>query len=263
MRYRTLWALTAALVSVPAAAFAEPSSAPGAMPTLPLRPPPGAHGMAPAAPMHWRAPPRPRGWIWGQPGWWGGSYQPAMRGYILPSYWLSPAYVIPEPGAYGFADAGQGRRWVRYYNDAVLVDGRGLIHESVHDVAWDRYSYGPVPAYAGGARDMASAYGAEYDYGYDDEVTWHGGSARSDRQIWAWPSNASTDTQGNIVIVVPPGSSTTITFQPQPVVTSTTTYYEDAAPRATPAYKARPRVKEQPRSTTPPRVIGRVPIKKG
>jgi hypothetical protein len=261
MGYRTLWVLAVALASVPAAAFAE--SELGAVPTLPLRPPPGAHdGMGAGQTMQWHAPPRPRGWVWGRPGWWGGSHQPAIRGYILPSYWLSPAYVIPYPAGYGLADAGWERRWVRYYDDAVLVDQRGLIYDSVHNVAWDRYSQGPVPAYVGDAPEMAPSYGAGYEHGYDDEVTWDGGSARSDRQIWAWPSNSHTDTQGNIVIVVPPGSSTTITFQPQPVVTTTSTYYEVEAPRAAPAYKARPRVKEQPRSSTPPRVIGRVPVKK-
>lgn len=260
MGYRTPWVLALAVASVSSAAYAHEPSARGGVPTLPLHPPAAHHAEPGEQSRHWQAPPRPRGWVWGRPGWWGGSYQTPTRGYILPSYWLSPAYVVPNPGAYGFAEPGRGHRWVRYYDDAVLVDGRGMIHESVNDVPWDRYSRGPVPAYVGSAPAMPS-YGA--GYGYDDEVTWSGGSAHSDRQIWAWPGNQTIDPKGNVVIVVPPGSTTTITFQPQPMVTSTTTYHENAAPTAAPVYKTHPRVKEQPRSTTPPKVIGRVPVKKG
>jgi hypothetical protein len=259
MGYRTLLALGLALVSGPVAVSAQSGPAPGGVPTLALQPPPAVHRPVPVHSGERRFfAPRPRGWVWGGPGWWGGSYQPPMPGYILPSYWLSPTYVVPDWDAYGFGEPGYGRRWVRYYDDAVLVDGRGMIYDSISDVPWGR---GPVPAYAGNAPDMAPPYGAGYDY--DDEVTWNGGVAHSDRQIWAWPSHVTTAAGGNTVIVVPPGSTTTITFQPQTVVTTTTTTYrEDAHPRARPVWKERPRIKEEPRSN-PPRVIGRVPVTKG
>lgn len=260
MEYRALKALIVAAASVPVVVSAQPG------PALTVQSPPETHRPMPAHPggRHFIAP-RPGGWVWGRPGWWGGSYQPPMRGYILPSYWLSPAYVVPDWDGYGFAEPGHGRRWVRYYDDAVLVDGRGMIYDTVNDVPWGGRPEGPIPAYVGNAPHMQPPYGAAYNHGYDydDEVTWKGGSARSERQIWAWPSNA-TSGQGNTVIVVPPGSTTTITFQPQTVVTTTTTYetQEDVRPRARPVWKERPRIKEEPRAN-PPRVIGRVPVRKG
>lgn len=255
MRYRNLGML-AVLASLSGAAWAEMSPAPATVPTMQLNPPRtvAQQGMV----RHWHVPPRPHGWVWGRPGWWGGSYQLPVRGYILPSFWMGAPYAVSDWAGYGFTEPGRGRHWVRYYNDAVLVDERGLIHESVHDVPWGRYTHGPVPAYVGDAPDARPGYGAGYDYGYDDEVTWSGGSSRSDRQIWAWPSNAASS-NGNTVIVVPPGSITTITFHPQQVVTTTVSDYE---PVDRPVWKAAPRAKEQPRSSTPPRVIGRVPVKK-
>lgn len=257
MGYRTLKALLA-FAMVPGAALAQ--TAPGNVPTLSLQHAPAARAVAPAA-GHWHVA-RPRGWVWGRPGWWGGSYQPPMAGYVLPSFWLSPDYVVPDWAGYGFGEPGRGRRWVRYYDDAVLVDGRGMIYDSIHDVQWGRYSEGPVPTYVGGTAEGSVSHGATYgyDYGYDDEVTWQGGSSRNDRQIWAWPGNGGS-MQGNPVIVVPPGSTTTIIFQPQQVITTTTSTDYDHP--ASPVRKAPQGVKEQPRSNTPPRVIGRVPVKKG
>lgn len=256
MEYRALKALLA-LVAIPGAAYAE--TVPGNVPVVRVE---RALSDAPAPRPggHWHFAPRPRGWVWGQPGWWGGSYQPPVRGYVLPSLWLNPHYVVSDWPGYGLAEPGWGRRWVRYYDDAVLVDGRGVIHDSVRDVPWGRYGEGPVPAYVGNVPGVAPPYGAVYDYAYDDEVTWRGGSSRSGRQIWAWPSNARS-AQGNTVIVVPPGTTTTITIQPQQVVTTTMAAPEYERPAA-PVWKAEPRVKEQPRPSAPPRVIGRVPVKK-
>jgi hypothetical protein len=204
---------------------------------------------------HWFVPPRPNGWQWGGRGWWGGSYQPPMRGYVMPSFWLSPSYAVSDWDGYGFGAPGGGRRWVRYYDDAVLVDGRGVIHDSIHDVQWGRYAYGPVPQYVGDEPDAQSYYGADYDYGVDDQVTWEGG--HSDRQIWAWPSQAQT-TRSGTVIVVPPNSVTTIVFQP--AAEAATSGYEGPA---APAWRASPRTKIKVRATSKPRVVRRVPVKKG
>jgi Ni/Co efflux regulator RcnB len=47
------------------------------------------------------------------------------------SYWLSDPYAYRLPPAYG------PYRWVRYYNDAVLVDLRsGLVVDIVYDIFW-------------------------------------------------------------------------------------------------------------------------------
>lgn len=200
---------------------------------------------------HWFVPPRPHGWVWGGPGWWGGAYRPPMRGYIVPSFWLTPAYVVSDWDVYGFAQPGPGRRWVRYYDDALLVDGRGMIYDSVQGVPWGRYTRGPVPQYVGDEPDALPPYGGDYD----DEVTWNGGSSSSGHQIWAWPGQAQATPSGT-VIMVPPNSVTTITFQPQeptPVA-----YVGEARP----VWKAAPRTKVKVRPLSKPRVIGRAPVKK-
>lgn len=237
MRIRLVISLLASIAAVPAAALAHGPSGPTG---------------------DWRAMPHPGGWQWGGRGWWGGSFRQPVRGFIMPSFWLSPSYLVSDWANYGFAEPGDGRRWVRYYDDAVLVDGRGMIYDSVQDVPWGRYSQGPVPAYVGAAPDAPSGYGADYSYGADDEVTWNGGRARSDRQIWAWPSHI-VNAQAGSVVIVPAGSMTTIVLPSQSVVTTTTTtYYENGAP----AWRAAPRTKIQPRSYSKPKVIGRVPVKK-
>jgi Predicted integral membrane protein len=248
MRHGLLLAGIAACVSSSGIALAQPPAA--------------HHSITAGSGMRGHFVMRPRGWVWGGPGWWGGSYQRPVSGYIMPSFWLGPDYAVPDWAGYGFAEPGQGRRWVRYYDDAVLVDGRGMIYDSVRDVPWGRYSHGPVPAYVGNAPDSAPPpYGPAYGdvYANDDEVTWQGGSAGGrERQVWAWP-NQTTSAQGNAVVMVPPGTTTTIMVQPQ-MVTTTTISYEDVP---APAWKARPRAKVKYRSSAPPRVIGRVPIKKG
>jgi len=254
MRKLVLAGLMGAM-AIPFAAHAHPAT-----PPMPPSPRVGPNG-------HWQMM-RPGGWQWGGPGWWGGSFQRPVRGFILPSFWLTPTYIISDWQGYGLAEPGGGRRWVRYYDDAVLVDDRGMIYDSVHDVAWDRAAQGPVPAYAGDAPDSLPSGGD--DFAHDDDVTWQGGHAGARREIWAWPSGGTTTVQSGATVMLPPGSSTTIVVQQQPVTTTETiTYYEQPRthyPRSyqpRPAEKAAPRAKAAPRpSDDKPRVIGRVPISK-
>lgn len=47
------------------------------------------------------------------------------------SYWITDPYYYRLPPAYG------GYRWVRYYNDALLVDVRtGYVVDVIHDIFW-------------------------------------------------------------------------------------------------------------------------------
>jgi len=75
------------------------------------------------------------------PGGWH-SYRRPVRGYALPSYWISPSFVISDWSAYGLPQPPYGYSWSRYYDDAVLIDGRGSVYDSVGDVNWDRYDDG-------------------------------------------------------------------------------------------------------------------------
>ena len=104
--------------------------------------------------------------------WWGGAnapggwnaYRRPYRGYALPSYWIAPRFFINDWQGYGLTQPGAGYHWVRYYDDAVLVDGRGSVYDTRDGIHWDRYDDG----YAGDDRVYAS--GRYDDRGYDDRA---------------------------------------------------------------------------------------------
>lgn len=89
------------------------------------------------------------------PGGWGGYTRP-RRGRTLPPYWMQSNFQIPDYLSFGLAAPPYGYFWVRYYDDAVLVDAQGGIHNSVSGIAWGS----SAGAYAGGgyASSSASAY---------------------------------------------------------------------------------------------------------
>jgi Ni/Co efflux regulator RcnB len=76
------------------------------------------------------------------------SYRAPFRGFILPSYWISPSYAVNNYAIYGLRAPSNGAYWSRYYNDAVLTDRRGYVYDSVPNVPWNSYpGYAPA-AYA-------------------------------------------------------------------------------------------------------------------
>lgn len=77
-------------------------------------------------------------WIggWNAPGGWGGYRRPYV-GWALPSYWAQPGFGIADWGAYGLAQPPYGYNWSRYYDDAVLIDGRGSVYDTVDGIDWD------------------------------------------------------------------------------------------------------------------------------
>lgn len=108
--------------------------------------------------------------------WWGGAnapggwnaYRRPYRGYALPSYWVAPRFYITNWQAYGLTQPSNGYNWVRYYDDAVLIDARGSVYDTRNGIDWDRYDDGYYAAddrvYADGGYD-----GRGYDdRGYDD-----------------------------------------------------------------------------------------------
>lgn len=188
------------------------------VPNLQLRPPEAPHG--------------PGGWHRGGQSWWNGGYRAPVRGYYIPSFWLNRYYWVDNWSGYGFARPGPGTYWVRYYDDAVLVDDRGLIHDSVHGVDWRKADRGPVPVYVGRGIGEAGAPGAAYEL-EDDRVT--GGTPHSCCTGASYTINA----QPGSVITLPAGSVTTISFQSAPAVTTETTYYYDKPHRAYTVPKSR------------------------
>lgn len=92
----------------------------------------------------WQAPMRDRGMQDLNQGHHGGfnkypRYRTIGRGGMLPQYWSGPRYGISNYGMYGFDRPANGSRWVRYYDDALLVDGRGRIQDGRYGMDFDRY----------------------------------------------------------------------------------------------------------------------------
>ena len=69
------------------------------------------------------------------PGGWG-AYRRPSRGYQLDRYWMSGDFQIPDYYSYGLQAPANGYFWVRYYDDAVLVDSYGRVRDSVSGIAW-------------------------------------------------------------------------------------------------------------------------------
>ena len=67
--------------------------------------------------------------------WWGGAnapggwpaYRRPVRGTVLPGYWNSPRFAIDDWAVYRLPQPPAGYRWSRYYDDAVLIDPRGVV----------------------------------------------------------------------------------------------------------------------------------------
>lgn len=90
-----------------------------------------------------------------QPGvtWRQGSWHRIQRGHAIPPYWFGPQFHINNWRGYGFADPGDGR-WVRYYDDAYLIDRGGRVLDTREGLDWDQYGErwemrDGIPAYYG------------------------------------------------------------------------------------------------------------------
>lgn len=93
-------------------------------------------------------------WVMGgqAPGGWN-AYKRLQRGARLNHYWRSPDFWVTDFLSFGLAAPPHGYRWVRYYDDAILVDDAGTVWDSVIGVQWQhegqgyahRYSYVQAP----------------------------------------------------------------------------------------------------------------------
>lgn len=96
---------------------------------------------------------------WSQSGWQPGaatplaktSYKQAVIGKTLPQVWLNPDYTVNDWRGWGLATPAQGTRWVRYYDDAVLIDDNGKVLNARYGVDW-----GGGPRMAGYAAQPAA-----------------------------------------------------------------------------------------------------------
>ena len=86
--------------------------------------------------------------------WWGGAnapggwpaYRRPVRGMTVPSYWNDRRFGVDDWAVYTLPQPPVGYHWSRYYDDAVLLDERGSVYDSVYGVNWDGgsdYAYAP------------------------------------------------------------------------------------------------------------------------
>lgn len=205
------------------------------------------------------------------PGGWG-AYRHPVRGFVLPSYWLSPSFFISDWAGYGLSEPPYGYNWARYYDDAVLVDGRGSVSDSVDGVDWDGgdvgdsgYAEGGYPddgddsVYGGGDGYQSGGYQGGGDapgapYAYHENGDGRGPLARSGAGMplpppgprHAPPPPPPPPPAGRPMVVqqggyyangyyYPGQTVTTVTVTSTPVVTTTTEVFEDAVTYSRPA----------------------------
>jgi Ni/Co efflux regulator RcnB len=92
------------------------------------------------------------------------------RGFIIPPVFFGPQFYVDNWQAYGFASPGPDQRWIRYYDDAYLVDGDGRVVDGREDMDWDRYGgdwdmEDGMPAHHRGPHGDRDGDGRGYAYG--------------------------------------------------------------------------------------------------
>jgi len=183
------------------------------------------------------------------PGGWN-AYRRPSRGWIMPSYWISPSFFIDDYGTYGLSTPPQGYSWSRYYDDAVLTDRSGRIYDSVSGIDWDSYDSADAYGYGGGGGSASAGYGyaaaagggggGGYGASYPQPQPGPGAWSNQPAPYPAQPAYApppppmqgggytTTTSSGGYIsggYWYPPVTTTTVTIQSAPVVTTTTTEY--------------------------------------
>jgi Ni/Co efflux regulator RcnB len=158
MRKLSLSLLAAGAALLPSAASAQPAPPPGGMHGGGMYGG-GMHGagMYGGGMRHTMPMPRPH-------------FQHMRRGFVVPQFWWGPQFQVNNWQLYGFANPGADGRWIRYYDDAYLIDREGRIRDSREGLDWDRYGEewdmaDGIPAYRG-SRDYRPG---EEDYEWAEE----------------------------------------------------------------------------------------------
>ena len=172
------------------------------------------------------------------PGGWNAYRQPS-RGYRLPRYWSSPNFFIGDFAGYGLSAPPAGYGWYRYYDDAVLLDQRGRVYDSVNGLDWDGgYDDG---GYGAGGYDQAGGYGRSYPpqrYPAPLPPIVQNGNVTTYSTSSGYGGGYATSYGGGYAY---PGATTTVvTIQSAPIVTTTTTEYVETV-RERHVYRAAPR----------------------
>lgn len=185
-----------------------------------------------------------------------GGYHKPGRGQHFNRYWFGPRFHLRNYGFYGLTPPAYGDRWVRYYDDAVLLDRDGRVRDYRGDLDWDargeRWDYADdVPGYADGYYDAEDVDGYVDDT-YDDRHRDGGYDDRYDDydrgSDYGYPAGRTVTTtfQGRRPIEghYPPGTVITETITTTAPVTTTKTWYENR-----PAVRYRVKAKAHRRHT--------------
>jgi hypothetical protein len=100
------------------------------------------------------------------------------RGGFVGRQFFGGQFVINNWGFFGFSEPPAGSRWIRYYDDALLIDGSGRVLDGRYDFDWDRYGGGYGDGYAYG--DGGASYGEDMDSEEYDEDDMADGRDRGD-----------------------------------------------------------------------------------
>jgi Ni/Co efflux regulator RcnB len=108
-------------------------------------------------------------------------FERLRRGGFINSFWFAPQFYIDNWQAYGFGAPGDDQRWVRYYDDAYLIDGEGRVMDERYGVNWDEYGedWGDddgIPAYRGRHGGEMDEEGYAYEEHGEDRGGHHGGA---------------------------------------------------------------------------------------
>ena len=140
---------------------------------------------------------------------WSGRYNRVGRGYVVPGYLRAPNFYVSNWWNYGLGRPAYGQNWIRYYDDALLIDGYGRVVDTRYGMEWDRF--GPPDGYP--------------DYGYGDGYepgNYDRGFRDGEVEVYRSGPNAPGVTvhRGN-------GGSTVVVVQNPSTATTTTTYYDE------------------------------------
>ena len=162
-----------------------------------------------------------------------GDDKPVRPGQKLKGRWRDPSLTVSDWQAWGLGAPGQGMRWIRYYDDAVLVDADDRVVTARGGIPWDAPRQGGYGYHAG--------YGD--DHGGMGGPGWHHPPIAPGRTTY----RAGPDTVVTTQVIAPPpivygggyapgygagygygyaGAGTTVIVTPGVVTTTTTTTTE-------------------------------------